>query len=95
MKLWIAAVLFALALLASGQSSSIVATLAGQIVSEGFIRWRLSVRPFPALCPTPTPCYPCASPRPAPAASLTRLGARPTCRAAPRRAARWARKWFP
>ena len=41
-----AAILFALALLASGQSSSIVATLAGQIVSEGFIRWRLSVRPL-------------------------------------------------
>ncbi|KAI9060480.1 natural resistance-associated macrophage protein [Trametes sanguinea] len=37
-----AAILFALALLASGQSSSIIATLAGQIVSEGFIRWRLS-----------------------------------------------------
>lgn len=39
-----AAILFALALLASGQSSSIIATLAGQIVSEGFIRWKLSVR---------------------------------------------------
>lgn len=38
------AILFALALLASGQSSSIIATLAGQIVSEGFIRWRVSVR---------------------------------------------------
>ncbi|KZT08789.1 Nramp-domain-containing protein [Laetiporus sulphureus 93-53] len=37
-----AAILFALALLASGQSSSIVATLAGQTVSEGFIRWRTS-----------------------------------------------------
>ncbi|KAH9932100.1 Nramp-domain-containing protein [Epithele typhae] len=37
-----AAILFALALLAAGQSSSIIATLAGQIVSEGFIRWRLS-----------------------------------------------------
>ncbi|KAI0707850.1 Nramp-domain-containing protein [Earliella scabrosa] len=37
-----AAIMFALALLASGQSSSIIATLAGQIVSEGFIRWRLS-----------------------------------------------------
>ncbi|EIW64452.1 natural resistance-associated macrophage protein [Trametes versicolor FP-101664 SS1] len=37
-----AAILFALALLASGQSSSIIATLAGQIVSEGFIRWKLS-----------------------------------------------------
>ncbi|OJT03088.1 Manganese transporter pdt1 [Trametes pubescens] len=37
-----AAIMFALALLASGQSSSIIATLAGQIVSEGFIRWKLS-----------------------------------------------------
>jgi len=37
-----AATLFALALLASGQSSSIIATLAGQTVSEGFIRWRIS-----------------------------------------------------
>ncbi|PCH34295.1 smf Mn2+ and Fe2+ transporter [Wolfiporia cocos MD-104 SS10] len=37
-----AATLFALALLASGQSSSIIATLAGQTVSEGFIRWRVS-----------------------------------------------------
>ncbi|KAI0714833.1 natural resistance-associated macrophage protein-domain-containing protein [Earliella scabrosa] len=37
-----AATLFALALLASGQSSSIIATLAAQIVSEGFIRWHLS-----------------------------------------------------
>ncbi|KAI0692204.1 natural resistance-associated macrophage protein [Cytidiella melzeri] len=37
-----AATLFALALLASGQSSSIVATLAGQTVAEGFIRWRVS-----------------------------------------------------
>ncbi|KAI0082326.1 smf Mn2+ and Fe2+ transporter-like protein [Panus rudis PR-1116 ss-1] len=37
-----AATLFALALLASGQSSSIIATMAGQIVSEGFLRWRVS-----------------------------------------------------
>ncbi|KAI6048028.1 smf Mn2+ and Fe2+ transporter [Pisolithus marmoratus] len=37
------AVLFALALLASGQSSSIIATLAGQSVSEGFLHWRVSV----------------------------------------------------
>ncbi|KAI0800582.1 smf Mn2+ and Fe2+ transporter-like protein [Fomes fomentarius] len=37
-----AATLFALALLAAGQSASIVATLAAQIVSEGFIKWRLS-----------------------------------------------------
>ncbi|CAE6468670.1 unnamed protein product [Rhizoctonia solani] len=37
-----AAFLFALALLCSGQSASITATLAGQIVSEGFIEWRIS-----------------------------------------------------
>lgn len=37
-----AATLFALALLASGQSSSIIATMAGQTVSEGFIQWRIS-----------------------------------------------------
>jgi metal iron transporter len=35
-----AATLFAVSLLFSGQSSSIVATLAGQIVSEGFINWK-------------------------------------------------------
>ncbi|KAI1790908.1 Nramp-domain-containing protein [Ganoderma leucocontextum] len=46
------AILFALALLASGQSSSIIATLAGQIVSEGFIRWRVSpiMRRFLTRC---------------------------------------------
>ena len=38
-----AATLFALALLASGQSSSIIATMAGQTVSEGFLQWRISV----------------------------------------------------
>lgn len=38
-----AATLFALALLASGQSSTIIATMAGQTVSEGFLRWRVSV----------------------------------------------------
>ncbi|KAI0323016.1 smf Mn2+ and Fe2+ transporter [Amylostereum chailletii] len=37
-----AGVTFALALLCSGQSASIVATVAGQIVSEGFLRWRVS-----------------------------------------------------
>ncbi|KAH7915686.1 natural resistance-associated macrophage protein-domain-containing protein [Hygrophoropsis aurantiaca] len=37
-----AALLFALALLASGQSASIVATVAGQSVSEGFLRWKVS-----------------------------------------------------
>ncbi|KIP11464.1 hypothetical protein PHLGIDRAFT_63938 [Phlebiopsis gigantea 11061_1 CR5-6] len=37
-----AGIIFALALLSSGQSSSITATLAGQVVSEGFIEWRIS-----------------------------------------------------
>ncbi|KAF9245676.1 smf Mn2+ and Fe2+ transporter [Melanogaster broomeanus] len=37
-----AALLFALALLASGQSASVVATLAGQSVSEGFLHWKVS-----------------------------------------------------
>ncbi|KAF9261829.1 Nramp-domain-containing protein [Marasmius fiardii PR-910] len=37
-----AATLFAVALLASGQSSSIIATVAGQAVSEGFLQWRVS-----------------------------------------------------
>ncbi|KAL1749208.1 natural resistance-associated macrophage protein-domain-containing protein [Schizophyllum fasciatum] len=37
-----AATLFAIALLAAGQSSSIIATVAGQAVSEGFLRWRVS-----------------------------------------------------
>ncbi len=36
-----ASVLFAVALLASGQNSTITATLAGQIVMEGFLDWRL------------------------------------------------------
>jgi manganese transport protein len=37
-----AAMLFAVALLASGQNASITATLAGQIVMEGFVRLRLA-----------------------------------------------------
>ncbi|KAI6012578.1 smf Mn2+ and Fe2+ transporter [Pisolithus orientalis] len=37
-----AALLFALALLASGQSASVIATLAGQSVSEGFLHWKVS-----------------------------------------------------
>ncbi|KAH8120590.1 Nramp-domain-containing protein [Phellopilus nigrolimitatus] len=37
-----AAIVFAIALVCSGQSASITATLAGQIVSEGFIQWRIS-----------------------------------------------------
>ncbi|GAW04747.1 Nramp-domain-containing protein [Lentinula edodes] len=36
------AFLFALALVVAGQSSSITATLAGQVVGEGFIEWRVS-----------------------------------------------------
>lgn len=37
----IASTLFAIALLCSGQSSSITGTLAGQVVMEGFVRWPL------------------------------------------------------
>jgi manganese transport protein len=40
----IASTLFAVALLASGQSSTITGTLAGQVVMEGFMRWR--IRPW-------------------------------------------------
>jgi manganese transport protein len=36
-----ASLLFALALLASGQSSTITGTLAGQVVMEGFMHWRI------------------------------------------------------
>ena len=36
-----ASVLFVVALLASGQSSTITGTLAGQVVMEGFMRWRI------------------------------------------------------
>ncbi|KAF8489582.1 natural resistance-associated macrophage protein [Gautieria morchelliformis] len=37
-----AALMFAFALLCAGQSASITATLAGQIVSEGFLEWKVS-----------------------------------------------------
>ncbi len=37
-----ASILFAVALLASGQSSTITGTLAGQVVMEGFMHWRLT-----------------------------------------------------
>jgi manganese transport protein len=37
-----ASFLFAIALLASGQSSTITGTLAGQVVMEGFMHWRIS-----------------------------------------------------
>jgi manganese transport protein len=37
----LASVLFAVALLASGQSSTITGTMAGQVVMEGFMRWRM------------------------------------------------------
>jgi manganese transport protein len=36
-----ASTLFAVALLAAGQSSTITGTLAGQVVMEGFMRWRI------------------------------------------------------
>ena len=37
----LASTLFAVALLASGQSSTITGTMAGQVVMEGFLRWRM------------------------------------------------------
>jgi manganese transport protein len=37
-----ASTLFAIALLASGQSSTVTGTLAGQVVMEGFMHWRIS-----------------------------------------------------
>ena len=40
----LASILFAVALLASGQSSTITGTLAGQVVMEGFMNWR--IRPW-------------------------------------------------
>jgi metal iron transporter len=44
-----AAFLFALALLAAGQSSSLIATVAGQAVAEGFLQWKVSVSVFISL----------------------------------------------
>jgi manganese transport protein len=38
----LASTLFAVALLASGQSSTITGTLAGQVVMEGFMNWRIA-----------------------------------------------------
>lgn len=40
----VASILYAVALLASGQSSTITGTLAGQVVMEGFMHWR--IRPW-------------------------------------------------
>jgi manganese transport protein len=37
-----ASIMFAVALLASGQSSTITGTLAGQVVMEGFMHWRIA-----------------------------------------------------
>ncbi|KDR84835.1 hypothetical protein GALMADRAFT_233253 [Galerina marginata CBS 339.88] len=47
-----AATIFALALVCAGQTSSITVTLAGQIVSEGFIEWKISpfLRRFITRC---------------------------------------------
>ena len=39
-----ASILFAIALLASGQSTTVTGTLAGQVVMEGFMHWR--IRPW-------------------------------------------------
>lgn len=44
------ALLFAVALLAAGQSASITVTLAGQVISEGMIKWRTN--PFLRRCVT-------------------------------------------
>ena len=41
---------FALALFCSGQSAGITATLAGQVIGEGFMNWKISVW-------IPTPLY--------------------------------------
>jgi manganese transport protein len=38
----VATVLFAVALLASGQSATIVGTMAGQVVMEGFMHWKIA-----------------------------------------------------
>jgi manganese transport protein len=38
----LASVMFAVALFASGQSSTITGTLAGQVVMEGFMQWRIA-----------------------------------------------------
>ena len=37
-----ASILFAIALLASGQSATIVGTMAGQVVMEGFMQWKIA-----------------------------------------------------
>jgi len=42
LKSGVASVLFAVALLASGQNSTLTGTLTGQIVMEGFMTWKLS-----------------------------------------------------
>lgn len=44
MGVGVASILFAVALLASGQSSTVTGTLAGQVIMEGFMHWR--VRPW-------------------------------------------------
>src|SRR5205807_6751857 len=49
----IASTLFAVALLASGQSSTITGTLAGQVVMEGFMHWR--IKPWLRRLTTRTP----------------------------------------
>ena len=54
-----ASMLFAVALLASGQSSTITGTLAGQVVMEGFMHWRTqpldSAADYPGAWPSCPP----------------------------------------
>ncbi|CDR45631.1 CYFA0S19e01156g1_1 [Cyberlindnera fabianii] len=53
-----AGLIFVLALLFSGQSAGIVCTLAGQMVSEGFLHWSLppTIRRLITRCVAITPC---------------------------------------
>ena len=60
-----ASTLFAVALLASGQSSTITGTLAGQVVMEGFMHWR--IRPWVRRLITRMPRHPPGHPHHRPA----------------------------
>ena len=52
-----ASAVFAIALLASGQNSTLTGTLAGQIVMEGFLDIKLKPLDAPASSPAPLPWY--------------------------------------
>jgi hypothetical protein len=74
-------VIFALALLSAGQSASLVATVGGQIVSEGFLRWRVSVGTSPYNPHSPILTYPCSASRAAPPHAADQLDPlRSSCR---------------